>query len=267
MLTELSLQPFLDTSSTDLIREFFIPALSNSICYDRGVGYFSSGWLRLASQGMVEFAANGGHARWVTSPILSVLDWEVLLAGDAARSDCALLEALDCDIATLSETLEKNTLSALAWMVADEMLDFNSRVPYHKLEQGDFHDKFGIFTDAEGNHVSFNGSYNDSVQGNRNYESIKVFCSWIPTFAPLVQADVERFDRLWNDGDPNVKVYSLPDAAREQILRVRTEYSRPYPEPEWVKLHKARECWERLSISSSCITRLAFPKRLSKTSH
>jgi DNA phosphorothioation system restriction enzyme len=240
VLRELNFSSYFDTSSADLIGDFFIPALANSICYDRGVGYFCSGWLRLAAQGMVNFAANGGRARWVTSPILSELDWEALSAGDAARSDPILLKALQCDIVTLSATLDKNTLSALAWMVADEILDFKIALPYHKLEQGDFHDKFGIFTDIQGNQVSFNGSYNDSIQGNRNYESIKVFSSWISSFAPLVKADIERFEKLWNNGDPNVRVYNLPDAVREQILRLRTE-PRSYSEPEWVKLHKTRE--------------------------
>jgi DNA phosphorothioation system restriction enzyme len=240
VLTELNFASYLDTSSDDLIGDFFIPALAHSIRYDRGVGYFSSGWLRLAAQGMVAFAANGGRARWVTSPILNESDWEALSTGDDARSDPVLLKALQCNITSLSATLDKNTLSALAWMVADEILDFKIALPYHKLEQGDFHDKFGIFTDIQGNQVSFNGSYNDSIQGNRNYESIKVFSSWISAFDPLVKADLERFERLWNNHDPNVRVYNLPDAAREQILRLRTD-PRPYSEPDWVKLHKARE--------------------------
>jgi SLT domain-containing protein len=60
----------IDTSSADLIADFFLPALANTIQYSRGVGYFSSGWLRIAAQGMVQFAANGGRARWVTSLIL-----------------------------------------------------------------------------------------------------------------------------------------------------------------------------------------------------
>jgi hypothetical protein len=35
----------MDTSSADLVQEFFVPALSRAIRYDRAVGYFSSGWL------------------------------------------------------------------------------------------------------------------------------------------------------------------------------------------------------------------------------
>lgn len=220
----------LDTSSADLVKEFFAPVLNIALRYDRAVGYFSSGWLKTAAPGMVQFATNGGKGRWVTSPILEEADWEALHSGDAARRDPALHEALGRNIKNLAETLEKDTLSALAWMVADGVLDFKLALPRNKLERGDFHDKFGVFTDAGGDQVSFNGSYNDSIQGNRNYESIKVFCSWQPAFAPLVQDDARRFERLWNNMDPNVRVFEMPEAAREQMLRLRTS-ERPYPKP------------------------------------
>lgn len=50
----------------------------------------------------------------------------------------------------------------------------------------------------------------------------------------MVQADAERFERLWRNEDANVRTYDLPDAAREQILTLRSS-DRPYPEPSWVK--------------------------------
>ena len=230
----------MDTSSHNLVRGFFEPILSCARRYDRGVGFFSSSWLRINAQGMVAFAANGGRARWVTSPILDPADWEALLLGDAARDDTVLRQALEHTILSLGDTLDRATRSALAWMVADEVLTFKLALPRNKLERGDFHDKFGVFTDAEGDQVGFNGSYNDSVQGMRNYESIKIFCSWEPAFAPLVRADAERFERLWNNHDPNVRAFDLPAALREQIVRLR-EDARPYPEPEWIQLKKLQD--------------------------
>ena len=179
---------------------------------------------------MCAFAANGGRARWVTSPILSEPDWIALYSGIQAREDAALRASLSRSIEDLQRSLEQDTLAALTWMVADGILDFRLAVPRERLAGGEFHDKFGIFTDAEGNRVSFNGSYNDSLQGTRNYESIKVFCSWEPAFAPLVEADARRFEKLWNNEDPNVRVYLLPDAARAQILKLRPNV-RPYQAP------------------------------------
>jgi superfamily II DNA or RNA helicase len=220
----------IDTSSHDIVGDFFVPMLQNATRYDRGVGYFSSGWLRANAQGMVDFAANGGRARWITSPILSEADWEYLQKGHEARYDEVLRETLEQNIEDLKTSLEDDTLSALAWMVADGVIDFRIALPSAKLKRGDFHDKFGIFTDEEDNRVSFNGSYNDSIRGLHNYESLKIFCSWTET-ASFVEDDVTRFRRLWEDEDPFVKTYLLPEAARQKILQLRTD-ERPYPEPE-----------------------------------
>jgi len=70
--------PILNTSDADIIADFFVPTLGVSVCYDRGVGFFSAGWLRVAAEGMAAFARNSGRARWVTSPILSEADWQAL---------------------------------------------------------------------------------------------------------------------------------------------------------------------------------------------
>lgn len=223
-----------ESSSREIVSDFISPALKSAKFYDRGVGYFSSGWLRIASSGMAAFAENAGRARWVTSPILSESDWEALYSGEQAKVDKLLKESLGKSIIDLELTLEKDTLTALSWMIADGILDFRLAVPRERLTGGEFHDKFGIFTDAEGNRVSFNGSYNDSIQGSRNYESIKVFCSWESEFARLVHSDSQRFERLWNNEDPNVRVYLLPEAAREQILKLRP-VERPYPRPPWIE--------------------------------
>jgi superfamily II DNA or RNA helicase len=40
--------------------------------------------------------------------------------------------------------------------------------------------------------------------------------------------------------DPNVRVFGMPEAAREQILRLRTP-DRPYPKPKWLKQDLLRE--------------------------
>jgi len=239
-LRSVTLKTSYNTSRDDLILDFFVPLLTQSKTYDRGVGYFSSGWLKITAKGMVQFAANGGRARWVTSPILNQQDWDALMLGSNARSNLLLHDALAQNIDELQQSLENDTLSALAWMVADEILDFRLALPRNKLTGGDFHDKFGLFGDANGDKVAFNGSYNESIKGTRNYESIKVFTSWVETFEPLVNSDAQRFQFLWNNQDPNVEVYHLPDAAREKILQLRSN-NRPYPEPEWIKLRALKE--------------------------
>ncbi|MFC1976417.1 DEAD/DEAH box helicase family protein [Chloroflexota bacterium] len=129
--------------------------------------------------------------------------------------------------------MEQDTLSALAWMVADDILDFCLALPRNKLDN-EFHAKFGIFSDAYGNQIAFNGSYNDSITGIRNYEEIDIFCSWVEGEVDWVERRERQFQRLWDNEDKNVRVLELPEAAREKIIKLRSE-ERPYPEPDWVK--------------------------------
>lgn len=63
LLPDLQLPSVIDSSTADMAGEFYVPALSISLRYDRGVGFFSSGWLRMVAQGLVAFAGNGGQAR------------------------------------------------------------------------------------------------------------------------------------------------------------------------------------------------------------
>lgn len=223
----------IDTSTANMVADFYEPALSVSVRYDRGVGFFSSGWLRLLAQGLNQFAANGGQARIITSPILDEDDWQALKMGAEARHDAVLRSALLKNVVELKEKLEADTLSALAWMVADGILTFKLALPQNKLT-GDFHDKFGVFTDGEGNRVSFNGSPNETVRGTQNYESNRIFKSWEPAFLPLVEADAKRFERLWQNQDPNVRVFELPEAVKADILKLRYR-ERPFSTLPWLK--------------------------------
>ena len=227
-LRELPLRPVLETSTRDLVREFFVPALRESLTYDRGVGYFTSSWLKLVAGGLVGLARNGGRGRIVASPILSPDDWAALCQGEDAREEPALHASLQRTLDELAQDLLGDTLAALAWMVADGLLEFRVAVPARDLD-GDFHDKFGIFHDAAGDAVAFHGSSNDSAQAFRNYESIDVFYAWADERdAERVARHHARFERLWTNRDPNVRVFALPEAIRRNLVEFTERVPRPY---------------------------------------
>jgi hypothetical protein len=226
-LTDLKILPVYDSSSSSIVDDFLVPVLSQSIYYDRGVGYFTSGWLREASVGMARFAENGGRARWITSPILYQADWEAIVRG-ALRSEKFLEDILSTQIDDIEKFLNEDTLTAISWMVADEILTFRIALPTARLDGGDFHDKFGVFRDEFGNRVCFSGSYNDSIKGSLNYESIKVFKSWEQSLRIFVDIDSARFERLWNNSDLNVRVFDVPGAIKERIISFKKDQERPY---------------------------------------
>jgi len=165
-LRSIGLKTIYTTGREDLSRSFFIPLLTHSKTYDRGVGYFTSGWIRKNAAGLAHFAMNGGRARWVTSPILSPNDLIALSNVNSLSDSPEVLENLFATVDELRDALEADTLNTMAWMVADGLMEFRFAIPTAELD-GDFHDKFGIFGDDAGQRVSFLGSYNDTMKGHR----------------------------------------------------------------------------------------------------
>ena len=230
-LRDLDLPVVITTSTNDVIREFYVPALARSIRYDRGVGFFSSKWLQLAAEGLSSLADNGGIARLVVSPILDASDRDAFRRGAQAQDDPHLYEALKQAVISLERELKADTLSAIAWMIADGLLEVRLAIPERDLD-GDFHDKFGIFTDEAGDRIAFHGSPNDSQQAFRNYESISVFWSWLDRReATRVASHGDRFERIWNNQEPNLKVFKLPEAIARDLAELRHRSDRPYRKP------------------------------------
>jgi superfamily II DNA or RNA helicase len=229
----------LNTSDNNIDVELLEPCLAWATHYDRGVGYFSSGWFSVNAKGMSSFASRGGHARWIISPIISEEDKRALENGILKAEKTKDFEnILKKNIVELQEKLETDTLNMLSWMIYDKIIEFRIAVPEEKLEDGDFHDKFGLFYDDSDNILSFCGSMNDSKHGFINYESIKVFPSW-KGLMDFIEYDKQRFEKLWNDLDNNVKTYKLPQAIEKEIFQLRTG-ERPYQ----VQSDKAKNKWE-----------------------
>ena len=56
-----------DTSESDVVYHLYLPAMRAAVRYDRGVGYFTSGWLTCVAEGLAALAENGGRMRLITS--------------------------------------------------------------------------------------------------------------------------------------------------------------------------------------------------------
>jgi len=231
VLKELELQPVYDSERYDLIRDLQVPLLQQAKDYLRGVGFFTSGWLRLAAQGMAAFVAGGGFARIVVSPMLDAADWEALKFGESAKTDTFIREILSRNIEDLAKNLENDTRNTLAWMVADGLLEFRFALPRNSGAAGDYHDKVGIFTDGNGDCVAIHGSLNDSIKASLNGEAFSVFKSWDSGQYPYVAMHKSRLEALWNNQNKQFSVYRIPDAIREKFIHLRTTTDSPYSSP------------------------------------
>jgi len=157
MLRELELKPVYDSAEYDLIEDLIVPLLKQSKHYRRGVRFFTSGWLKLAAQGIKELVENGGLAQIVLSPIIEEKDWKAFQLGEEARENESIKKIIDQHITDLADSLEHDTLNALAWMISDGCLEFKFAVARDNINSN-YHDKVAVYTDERGEMVAIHGS-------------------------------------------------------------------------------------------------------------
>ena len=177
--------------------------------------------------GLSNFASRGGKMRLITSPILSNEDTDAIINSEGNNGEAfkRLEAALIDNVRVLEAEMKADVSNAFSWMIYDGIIDLRFAIPCEKLEDGDFHDKFGIFYKGE-DRISFSGSINDSKHGYQNYESIKVFKTWAGT-GEYVESDINRFEKIWNSKDKNLRIFTVPTAVKERIFQLRTS-NRPY---------------------------------------
>jgi len=210
----------------NVVRDFYLPVLSEAVQYDRAAGYFSSTALALAARGITGLIRSGGKIRIVTSPDLTRVDLEVLQRVESDGSYLDLVEneftrAIE-DPSSLTSLFERKHLQALSWMLKSQRLEIRVVVPTNLTERGMFHLKVGVLHDAAGDIITFSGSNNESAGGwVRNIEEFKVFRSWLTGVQDFVQHDRDIFDRYWELGEGNGFVtIELPRAVREKLVSV-----------------------------------------------
>ena len=211
------------TGRDDLVREFLIPCLESSTCYQRAAGYFTSSGLALAARGVASLAARGGKLQLVVSPYLDSED--VVALQKAKDNPLDVLKSINArNLADIEDALIKDRLNALAWLASAGLLEIKLAIRLDSrghFSRGIYHEKTGIFKDSSGDYVSFSGSSNETAGGLlENFESIKVFCSWTDSEG-RIQEEVDNFEALWNDSTPGLKVLDFSSVGKELLERFR----------------------------------------------
>ncbi len=163
-----------------LLTDFYVPCLETAVRYDRAVGFFSSYALSSAAAALPRFVAAGGQMRLVASPELTETDVAAIKAGYRTRESVveeALVKSLQAD--GYPDPIRER-LGFLAWMIAEHTLDIKIAIVVDGDEIGIYHEKAGVFEDAAGDRVAFEGSANESRGGLvANFESLSVYRSWV----------------------------------------------------------------------------------------
>ena len=211
-------------STGNLITQFYIPALSCAVRYDRTTGYFCAESLAAASTGVEELVRNGGHMRLVVGCTLEEDEVRAIQRGESLR------QTLDAKLLQIPFTATSqpvhNALELLAWMVANGFLQVKVAVPCHQKTRqpcagcGIFHEKAGIIEDKTGDRLVFNGSLNETLAGwtSNNWDSFHVYCSWRDD-AEHLDADETSFQKLWADKEPSALIFELGEAVRKNLLQ------------------------------------------------
>ncbi|MDH6078441.1 helicase-related protein [Chrysosporum ovalisporum FSS-45] len=228
------------TSNThNTITDFYIPALECTIQYDRKAGFFSSAILSKVARGLGAMLDNEGKIRLIMGCQFSPQDLQAIQRGYELRD--ALLHRLDADLKPPGSFVELKHLEILSWLIQNQYLDIKIAIPLQEnglpedtIQQLDpqhmFHEKVGIFTDSKGDKLVFNGSNNESIAGwEKNIESFHVYCSWEEgRELDRVEEEVSRFEQIWYDISPNVRVFEVTEAVQQKLLRYT-----PGTKPNW----------------------------------
>jgi superfamily II DNA or RNA helicase len=228
------------SDSDRLLEDFYIPALKQSVSYDRAVGFFSATMLSFAAQGISALVENGGSMRLIFGGELDPLDAEAIASGYEQK---LLSERLGKEILgqidNLSEVLANQRLIALSWLVANGNLSIKLALK----RRGMYHEKIGVFEDVAGDRLIFQGSANETAYAllpDFNFESINVFPSWRPELTDHFQPYLDGFERLWCNETKDTLVIDFPEAAKERLIKIAIHTKRP-PSPNveldiWRKL-------------------------------
>ena len=201
----------------NVIKDFYIPILKESILYKRAVGFFSSTALIEMSAGICGLVKNGGKIQIIASPRLSAEDIQAINDGIKRRDD-VIEDALIRELSEPTGFQEAARLNLLSNLIASGVLEI--KIAFMETEDsiGMFHEKMGLMYDRENNIIAFSGSMNESFNAFRqNYEAIDVFTSW-SSDEERVLAKQSAFNAMWNDYEPSIRVREFPQVS-DLIIR------------------------------------------------
>ena len=224
---DLDIKACYESGVNDIVEEFYEPTLSCAKQYDRIAGFFCSSTLAVAARGLSEFIKHNGKMRLITSPILDPDDYDIIKK--VSSGDNVTLEELKFDLDNIITDFEANHVQALGWMLEHGLLEMKLAIVAGDdgtiltreslLQAGLFHQKVGVMKDHDGNLISFSGSINETAAAwINNDEEFKVFNNWEGN-TDYLQRDVNRFETLWNNQKKNTKVYDLPTAIKEELVK------------------------------------------------
>ena len=213
-MRDLSLKQEYRSDVDDVVSEFFIPCLTNSIQYDRTVEFISIKSLSTLTFGLGNIQDHHAKIRLVSGHRFSTTDLNIIKKLFDQRTNHRFNGNL----------IRDHKITELQKIINDFKVEIKIAIPNSEYVDGIFEERMGIFRDTNDDIVAFSGTSNATFDAeNRNFESIDVFTSWDDK--SRVETKINNFEKLWNDETEYVQVYDLIFAERKNLLKFTTEWA------------------------------------------
>jgi len=222
-LRDLSLKQEYRSDRDNVVTEFFIPCLTNSIQYDRTIEFISVKSLSTLTFGLENIHNHHAKIRLVSGHRFGTSDLNsiVKLFDQNNRNKFNGRINLDNKIGNL---IRDSKIAQLQKIIKDFKLEIKVAIPNSEYVDGVFEERMGIFRDINDDVVAFSGTSNVTFDAeNRNFESVDVFTSWDDK--SRVDNKIKNFENLWTNNTNYVEIYDLVYAERKNLLKYTTEWA------------------------------------------
>ncbi len=222
-LRDLSLKQEYRSDKDDVVAEFFIPCLTNSIQYDRTIEFISVKSLSTLTFGLEDIQHHHAKIRLVSGHRFSTSDLNVMTKLFDQNHTNRLNGRIYLD-KKIGNLIQNSKIKQLKKIIDNFKLEVKVAIPNSEYVDGVFEERMGIFRDTNDDIVAFSGTSNVTFDAeNRNFESVDVFTSWDDK--TRVDTKIKDFENLWTNKTNYVEIYDLVYAERKNLLKYTTEWA------------------------------------------
>ena len=222
-LRDLQLKQEYRSDKDDVVSEFFIPCLSNSIQYDRTIEFISVKSLSTLTFGLENIQDHHAKIRLVSGHRFSTSDLNAIIRLFDQRNRGKFNGRINLDN-KIGNMIRDSKIMQLKKIIEEFKVEIKVAIPNSEYVDGVFEERMGIFRDTNDDIVAFSGTSNVTFDAeNRNFESVDVFTSWDDK--TRVENKINNFENLWTNRTNYVEIYDLVYAERKNLLKYTTEWA------------------------------------------
>jgi len=222
-LRDLPLKQEYRSDRDNVVSEFFIPCLTNSIQYDRTIEFISVKSLSTLTFGLEDIQDHHAKIRLVSGHRFSTSDLNSIVKLFDQHNTSRLNGRINLDN-KIGNFIQDAKIRQLKKIIEDFKLEVKVAIPNSEYVDGVFEERMGIFRDTNDDVVAFSGTSNVTFDAeNRNFESVDVFTSWDDK--TRVDNKIKNFEDLWANRTKYVEIYDLIYAERKNLLKYTTEWA------------------------------------------